>query len=83
MSTEPKGSTTKEGKDMTRTNYGNGYKFKAIMARRSHKTTVTVQSRKKNGEWGKPRETQVFGNETPEQVVERLTKLNNKEFRLA
>ncbi len=83
MSTEPKGSNAKEGTEMTRTNYGNGYKFKAIMARRSHKTTVTVQRRKNNGEWGKPMETQVFGNETPEQVVERLTKLNNREFRLA
>lgn len=67
---------------MTMTNSGNQYKFRALMNRRSNPTTVTVQGMTKKG-WGAPHETRVFGNETPEQVVERLNKLNSREFRLA
>lgn len=68
---------------MTRTNYGNGYKFKAIMERRSSKDTVSIQAMRKDGSWGKAREYKRFGCETDEQVVERLTRLNNQAFRLA
>ena len=69
---------------MTRTNYGNGYKFAAIMKRRQgEKQTVTIQRMTKKG-WGKPCETQRYGKETDEQVVERLNKLNpGSQFRLA
>ena len=43
-----------------------------------------VQKLKKNGEWGKARETVRYGNETDEQVVERLNTLNPAEkFRIA
>ena len=65
------------------TNYGNGYKFRALTNRRSNPRTVTIQGTLKSGGWGKPTETQVFGNETPEQVIERLNKLNTRQFRLA
>lgn len=68
---------------MTATNYGNGYKFKAIMARRNHKRTVSIQAMRKDGSWGKAREYETYGDETDEQVVARLTKLNNQAFRLA
>ncbi len=68
---------------MARTNYGNGYKFKAIMERRSSKDTVSIQAMRKDGSWGKVCEYRRFGCETDEQVVERLTKLNNKAFRIA
>jgi len=68
---------------MAMTNYGNGYKFKAIMERRSNKSTVLVQRMKNDGAWGKPIEMQAFGNETPEQVVERLIRNNNRQFRVA
>ena len=67
------------GNEMT--NYGNGYKFTALNKRHSNPTMVTVQRETKSG-WGKPYETEVLGNETPEQVVERLIKNNNKMFRL-
>ena len=70
---------------MKATNYGNGYKFAAIMKRRSGTPyTVTVQRKRKDGTWGKPTATRTYGNETPEQVVERLTKNNpGTEYRLA
>lgn len=68
---------------MTMTNYGNGYKFSAIMARRRHKNTVLVQRMKKDGTWGKPLESQRYGNETDEQVIERLIRLNNRPYRIA
>lgn len=70
---------------MTRTNYGNGYKFKAIMERRSskNKDQVMIQGMKKDGTWGKPVAHQRFGNETDEDVVKRLIKNNNRQFRLA
>ncbi|MCL2235448.1 MAG: hypothetical protein FWB98_03275 [Defluviitaleaceae bacterium] len=43
-----------------------------------------VQRLKKNGEWGVPRDTVRYGNETDEQVVERLNSLNpNEKFRIA
>lgn len=65
------------------TNYGNGYKFKAMIDRRTSKDTVLIQAQRKDGTWGKPRECRRFGNETDEQVVERLTKLNGQVFRFA
>ena len=68
---------------MKATNYGNGYKFKAIMERRSSKHTVSIQAMRKDGTWGKAREYKPIGNETDEQVVERLARLNNQAFRLA
>jgi hypothetical protein len=69
---------------MTRTNYGNGYKFMAIQKRRSNPSMVKIQQTRKDGSWGKVRETRVYGKETPEQVIERLTKLNpGTNFRLA
>ena len=70
---------------MKATNYGNGYKFAAIQKRRrSNPTMVKIQQTRKDGSWGKERETRTYGNETPEQVIERLTKLNpGTQFRLA
>ena len=69
---------------MKATNYGNGYKFAAIQKRRSNPTMVMIQATRKDGSWGKARETRTYGNETPEQVIERLTKLNpGTQFRLA
>ncbi len=69
---------------MTFTNAGNQYKFKAIMQRRASKTEVMVQRLRKDGSWGAPLASRVFGNETPEQVIERLHSLNpGKQFRLA
>lgn len=69
---------------MTRTNYGNGYKFQAIMKRRSsNSNTVMIQCMKKDGTWGKAMSYKKYGNETDAQVVERLIKNNNKPFRLA
>lgn len=66
------------------TNYGNGYKFKAIMERRSAKREVLIQRMKKDGTWGKPLSYQVFGDETPEQVLERIQSLNPQNaFQLA
>ena len=65
------------------TNYGNGYKFKALIDRRTSKDTVLIQAQRKDGTWGKPREYERYGKETDEQVVERLIKLNGKAFRLA
>ena len=68
---------------MKATNYGNGYKFAAIQKRRSNPTMVKIQQTRKDGSWGKERLTRVYGNETPEQVIERLTKLNpGTQFRL-
>ena len=67
---------------MKATNYGNGYKFAAL--HKGHPTMVKIQSTRKDGSWGKVRETRTYGNETPEQVIERLTKLNpGTQFRLA
>jgi hypothetical protein len=69
---------------MTFTNYGNGYKFQALMERRSSKNTVLLQRMKKDGTWGKPLETRVFGNETPERVLARIQGNNpNNVYRLA
>lgn len=69
---------------MTATNYGNGYKFTAIQKRRSNAKTVLIQQTRKDGSWGKAREYGTYGNETAEQVVERLTKLNpGTNFRIA
>ena len=65
------------------TNYGNGYKFQAINKNRSNTNIIMVQRMTNKGTWGKAIETRVFGNETPEQVIERLIKNNNRQFRLA
>ena len=56
-----------------------------MMANRhkAHKDTVLIQRRRKDGTWGKAMEAQRFGHETDEQVVERLVKNNNCEFRIA
>lgn len=69
---------------MTINNTGNKYKFAAIQARRHNPNNdLMVQRMKKDGTWGKPLKTRRFGNETDEQVVERLIKLNGVQFRLA
>ena len=58
--------------------------FKALQDRRSNKNEVMVQRQLKNGTWGKAHATQVFGNETPEEVVNRLNRLNpNSLYRIA
>lgn len=44
---------------------------------------VKIQCMKKDGTWGKAVEYTRYGNETDEQVVERLIKNNGKAFRLA
>lgn len=64
------------------TNYIPKYYAQAIFKRRSHKTTFMAVAKKKNGEWGKPCEYELYGDETPEDGVKRLTDLNNKEFKL-
>ena len=68
---------------MTITNAGNKYKFAAIMARRSNKKTCMIQPMLKSGKLGKAFETEIYGSETPEDVVRRFKENNNKEFRLA
>lgn len=76
----------KEETTMTRTNYGNGYKFKAIMERRrkhKDKDEVMVQRMKKDGTCGKPLPSQRYGKETDEDVVARLIEYNHRQFRLA
>lgn len=50
--------------------------------RRSPAKCILAVCRNKNGEFGKPWKYQVYGNETPEDVIERLTRLNNREYRL-
>ena len=57
--------------------------FGMLVNGRSKKNVVMVQGMNKNGKWGKAFEARVFGAETPEQVVARLTKLNDRQFRLA
>jgi hypothetical protein len=57
---------------------------RALLARRSTKQNIMVQSQLKNGKWGKSWSTQVFGVETPQDVIARLTRLNpGKSFRTA
>lgn len=69
---------------MTMTNYGNGYKFKAMMERRSHKEVAYVQRLKKDGTWGKPLPCEFYGEKTPEQVLARIQKNNpDSTYRLA
>lgn len=60
---------------MTATNYGNGYKFKAIMERRNNHSSKTVSLRRilKSGKPGVATEYKLYGNEkTAEDVIERL-----------
>lgn len=57
--------------------------FGMLVKNRSKKNVVMVQPMNKNGKWGKAFETRVYGNETPEQVVARLIKNNDKQFRIA
>jgi len=47
------------------------------------KRTVMLQYVKKDGNWSKPFEAQVYGNESPEMVVERMVRNNNRQYRLA
>jgi len=48
-----------------------------------NKNTVMIQCMKKDGTWGKPQEYKKYGNETDDDVVKRLIKNNNEEFRIA
>lgn len=60
--------------------------FNMIAANKAaaNKDVVMIQAMRKNGTWGKPCEyKRLRKSETDEQVVERLIKNNNKEFRLA
>lgn len=59
--------------------------FNMLQANRAaaHKDVVMIQCIRKDGTWGKALEYKRYGNETDEQVVERLIKNNNKQFRLA
>jgi hypothetical protein len=59
--------------------------FNMIAANRAaaNKNTVMIQRMTKSGKWGKAYETQRFGNETDEQVVERLIANNGVQFRIA
>lgn len=53
-------------------------------ARNSKKAPVYSQRLLKNGKWGKPRQELVFGGEAPQDVIDRLNKLNpNNTYRLA
>ena len=63
-------------------NYIPKYYAQAISERRSHKQTFLAVSKKKNGEWGKPCKYDLYGSETPQDGVNRLMELNNKEFML-
>ena len=64
---------------VTKTTFG----MIAANRRERNKDVVIVQSMKKDGTWGKAVEAQRFGKETDEQVVARLSRLNNKEYRIA
>lgn len=44
---------------------------------------LMVQSKKANGQWGTPKLVERFGNETNEDIINRLMTLNKKEFRIA
>lgn len=57
--------------------------FNMLAANRADKNNIMVQAQLKSGKWGKPFSTQRFGNETDEQVISRLVKLNNKQYRIA
>lgn len=47
------------------------------------KGTFTAQAKRKNGSWGSPIEYKFLNDdETPEMAIERLSKLNNAEFRI-
>lgn len=63
-------------------NYIPKYYAQVISERRSHKQTFLAAAKKKNGQWGKPCEYELYGEEKPEDGVKRLSKLNNKEFML-
>lgn len=64
---------------VTKTTFG----MIAANRREANKDVVLVQRMKKDGTWGKAMESQRFGKETDEQVVERLIKNNGVQFRLA
>lgn len=57
--------------------------FNMIMANRSNNDSIIVQAQLKSGKWGKAFEAQRFGDETDEQIIARLAKLNNKQYRIA
>ena len=50
---------------------------------RARARSLMVQPMLKSGVWGKDLETKRFGNETDEDVIARLEKNNNKQFRIA
>ena len=55
------------------TNYGNGYKFQAIMERRSSVKTVSLRRILKSGKPGAAIEYRLYGAEkTAEDVIKRL-----------
>lgn len=60
---------------VTKTTHG------TLAANRREKSGAIVQRRLKDGTWGKPQKVITIGNETPEQTAERLTKINNCEYR--
>lgn len=56
----------------------------ADIRRRRSARTVRIQRVLKSGKWGKPHDTQRFGNETDQEVVDRLNRLNpGSQYRLA
>ena len=57
--------------------------FNTMTKIHSTQKTIMVQSLLKSGKWGKAFEAQRLYNESDEQVIERLTKLNNKAYRIA
>lgn len=48
-----------------------------------NKTGLLVQCKNNDGSWSSAKLTRRFGNETNEEILERLSKLNNKEYRIA
>lgn len=64
---------------VTKTTFNTMVKIRA----NKNKNTVMIQCMRKDGTWGKPQEYKKYGNETDNDVVKRLVKNNNKEFRIA
>lgn len=50
---------------------------------KAHQQFVMVQRMRKDGTWGQPLQARKFGNESDEEVVERLVKNNCVEYRIA
>lgn len=67
-----------------RSSYIPKYYHQAIMAKRTHKDTVTVQRKLKSGAWGKPHEATRLYKESDQDVIDRLHKFNpGDEYRIA